>query len=94
MRARQQGVPFTITVEDVRAIYPADGRCPALGVRLTKGTGVATARSPSLDRLQPSWGYVPGNCAVISMAANRAKNNLRARDLDAVARWMRAQGLD
>lgn len=39
------------------------------------------SNSPSLDRLVPSIGYVRGNVAVVSWKANRAKNNLTAREL-------------
>lgn len=49
--------------------------------------------SPSLDRVNPEWGYEPGNIAVISLAANRIKSSATADDLERVAAWMRLQGL-
>lgn len=79
---------------DVDAVWPHDGKCPALGIPLVAGKGVQHDGSPTLDRLVNAWGYEPGNIAVISLAANRTKGNMRARDLDAVATWMRSKGLD
>lgn len=93
-RAGKRGVPFHITEADVRAAWPADGRCPALGLVLRTHRGSPKASSPSLDRLNNAWGYEPGNIVVLSHLANRAKNSLRAQDLRRLAAWMRAQGLD
>lgn len=94
-RAKKGAQPFTITVEDVRAAWPADGRCPVLGIALqTQFNGSAADGSPSLDRINPAWGYEPGNIAVISHAANRAKGSMTADDLERVVAWMRRQGLN
>jgi hypothetical protein len=38
-RARQTGLEFTITARDIRAVLPQDGRCPVLGLELTRNTG-------------------------------------------------------
>ncbi len=78
----------------MRALWPADGRCPVLGTpfrpqRTGQGPNMAT-----LDRLNNAWGYEPGNVAVLSMAANRAKSTLRAHELERIAAWMRRHGLD
>ena len=95
-RARSQGLPFDLTPEDLRQLWPEGGRCPALGIPMRAGgrPRAPTPNSPSVDRLNPDWGYTRGNVAIISMAANRAKSNLRAKDLEAIAAWMRRQGLD
>ena len=85
-RARETGVTFRITVDDVRAIWVK--RCPVFGWGWGRG-----ARAPTLDRIRPDLGYVRGNIAVISMVANQIKSNARARDVEKVARWMRQQGL-
>lgn len=87
-------MPFTITVEDVRDAWPKDGRCPVLGIELVRGTnGRALDSSPTLDRLNNEWGYEPGNIAVISLRANRAKCSSTAAELEQVASWMRRNGL-
>jgi len=85
-RAAKQGTRFTITVEDVRRAWRA--RCPVFGWTWGKGP-----RAPSLDRLRPELGYVPGNIAVMSMRANQIKSDAGARDVERVAKWMRLQGL-
>jgi len=86
-------VEFGITVDDVRAAWPRDGRCPALGLALRQGDGVVGDASPTLDRINPAWGYIAGNIAVISYAASRAKGTLTAEQLSCIANWMRAEGL-
>jgi hypothetical protein len=94
-RAKQKGLPFTITVDDVRAVYPEDGKCPVLGLTLLRGTkGAPVDTSPTLDRLNNQWGYEPGNICVISHRANRAKSTLTARELEQIANWMKTKGLD
>ena len=44
--------------------------------------------SPSLDRFDPSLGYTPDNCKIISAKANRLKNNATIEELLAVVKWM------
>jgi hypothetical protein len=92
-RATKAGLPFTITVDDVRAVWPADGRCPVLGVPMVKGTGKQHDGSPTLDRKLGAWGYEKGNIAVMCLRANRAKSDLTAAELEQIAAWMRGQGL-
>lgn len=57
-------------------------RCPVLGLPLTVGAA-RSASSPSLDRINPTEGYRPGNVRVISDQANRLKSN---RSLEQVIR--------
>lgn len=88
-RAKEQGVPFSIRLEDIA--IPT--HCPVLGIRLVrakKGKGF-TDTSPSLDKIIPALGYVPGNIAVISGRANRLKNDGTADELMAIAEWMAKQ---
>lgn len=94
-RARQKGLPFTITVEDVRAVWPEDGRCPVLGIELKRGVDKrAIDSSPTLDRLNNDWGYERNNLVVMSMRANRTKGACTARELETIAAWMRRNGLE
>jgi hypothetical protein len=93
-RAKKQNVDFSITLDDVKAAWPADGKCPALGIELKRGVGKMQDSSPTLDRLNPMWGYTPTNIAVLSLAANRIKSNGRASELERIAAWMRSRGLD
>lgn len=93
-RAKDKKQSFTINVDDVRAVWPKNGKCPVLGVRLVQGKGKSGPNSATLDRLNNNWGYEPGNIAVISMTANTAKGALSAKELAKVAKWMRANGLE
>lgn len=84
-RAKTRGLECTITRDDI--VIPE--RCPILGIPLqrNKGKGVASANSPSVDRIDSSRGYVPGNVWVISYKANAMKNNATPDELLAFARW-------
>jgi hypothetical protein len=85
-RAKTRGVPFSLTEDDI--MVPE--RCPVLGVLLERGEGRPTDYSPSLDRLVPELGYVPGNVQVISNRANRIKADATIAELEAVTSWLRA----
>ncbi len=78
----------------MKAAWPEDGKCPALGIELKRGVEKSQDASPTLDRLNPLWGYTPTNIAVLSLAANRIKSNGRASELERIAAWMRSRGLD
>ncbi|WP_295842610.1 hypothetical protein [uncultured Xanthomonas sp.] len=84
-RARQRGIEFSIPESEV--VVP--DVCPALGIPLV-GTARGGSRddAPSMDRINPNLGYVSGNVAVISMRANRIKNNATSAELRAIADWM------
>lgn len=88
-RATKRGIEFTITVDDV--IVPS--YCPILGVKLRVGVGRSGRQggnfdSPSLDRKDPSRGYVPGNVMVISHLANTMKQAATNEQLVAFAKWV------
>ena len=85
-RAKRQDIDCTITTADVR-IPPF---CPVLGIRLERARGCVADHSPTLDRIDPSLGYVPGNVAVISNRANRIKNDGTSEEHELIAQWMRA----
>ena len=80
-RAMTAGVPFNLTPDDI--VIPQ--LCPVLQIPLMVGQSQATDNSPSLDRVLPLLGYVPGNVLVISNRANRIKNNATIPELRAVA---------
>lgn len=84
-RANAKGIPFTITVEDI--VIPEC--CPVLGMRLVLRTGRGSNNdSPSLDRINPRKGYVPGNVSVISYRANRIKNDASLEELRRITAWL------
>jgi hypothetical protein len=92
VRAKKRGTPFCITATDVLRIIPVDGCCPILGTSLQFGgaNGEATPNSPSLDRIRPELGYVPGNIAVISRRANLMKGDGTAVEHLQITLWMKS----
>lgn len=91
-RAAKAGVPFDLTEADI--LIPTF--CPVFGHRLERALGSRGPgpHSPSLDRIVPSRGYVPGNVVVISNRANRAKSDLSTAELVALADWARVNQRD
>lgn len=90
-RAANKGIPFSITVDDVKAVWPTDGKCPVLGIELKHNTVSGPAdSSPTLDAFIPELGYVPGNIHIISCLANSVKRDVTDPTiLERVAQWMR-----
>lgn len=80
-RANTHGLPFTITVDDIRLAIPKDGTCPITRLPFERGRGKVTKRSMTLDRIVPTLGYVPGNIAVISHVANTIKQSCTDPDI-------------
>jgi hypothetical protein len=87
VRASKANVPFSITDED----FEIPEFCPVLGVKLESGTKKYHDASPSLDRVVPSKGYVPGNVVVMSFRANRIKGDASREELQTVLDWLDAQ---
>ena len=90
-RAQNKNVPFTVTLKYLREM--AGDHCPVFGHKFVwgrshLGKGKTTGDSPSLDRIIPELGYVPGNVVFISHNANRIKNNATEKELYAVADWL------
>ena len=63
--------------------------CPVLGIPLEVGTRRAKDNSPSLDRVNPSKGYVRGNVEVISWRANRLKSDASLVEIAAIHHYMK-----
>lgn len=76
-RAKERNLPFNITREDV--VIPE--LCPLLQIPLMLGTKGDYETTPSLDRIEPSLGYVKGNVWVISKKANSMKNSASLSEL-------------
>ena len=85
-RAKKAGVPITITAHDIEI----PDFCPVFGVRLEVGAGKALSNSPSLDRIRPELGYIPGNIRVISWRANFLKSNGTAEEFDMISAYIRS----
>lgn len=85
VRAKKAGVPFSITDED----FEIPEFCPILGIKLESGTKKYHDASPSLDRVIPELGYVPGNIVVMSFRANRIKGDASVEELETVLTWLK-----
>lgn len=92
-RAKKQGLPFSLTASDVINALPHDLRCPVLGVPLQFGQGTSQ-NNPSLDRIIPSLGYVPGNIAIISFRANTMKQDATADEVRALLDYIESRTTD
>ena len=77
-RAAKKNLPFSLSYEDI----DLPTYCPVLGLKLEPLTSEA---APSLDRIIPKLGYVPGNVLVVSRRANRIKNDATVEELQEVA---------
>ena len=82
-RAKALGLPFTITLDDV--VIPEV--CPVFGVPMFKNDKIRD-NSRTLDRIDNSIGYVPGNVQVISYKANRMKSNATSEELLQFTEWI------
>jgi hypothetical protein len=85
-RSRQNGTEFTITKDDI--IIPKV--CPILGLVLTKGNGYLH-NSMSLDRVDNTRGYIPGNVRVISRKANIMKSDLTIETLEQIIKYIKRE---
>lgn len=83
-RAIERGLPFTIALTDIKV----PDVCPVLGLKLEVAEGKVRPNSPTLDRIIPSLGYVPGNIAVISQKANTMKSDAGVAEVRALLAWM------
>ena len=73
---KKTNLPFNITSEYVKSIWPSDNKCPALGIKLKRGTeGSCVDSSPSLDRIDNSKGYIEGNVQIVCHLANKIMSN-------------------
>lgn len=72
-RAKREGIEWSINENDVE--WPLV--CPILGVPLdySLGRGGIYFDSPSIDKIDPEKGYIPGNVRIISSLANTMKSN-------------------
>jgi hypothetical protein len=91
IRANKNNIPFSIEPEDV--IIPEV--CPVLGTQLELNNGYKNRdSSPSLDRIVPSSGYVPGNIIVVSWRVNRMKSDATPEELRKIADFYNHQHIN
>jgi len=86
-RAKQKNIPFNLDLDFLRSIVVS--HCPILGMELAWSTNrlngnTTLPNSPSLDRIDPTKGYVKGNVWIISHKANCIKSNASHEELKLV----------
>ena len=89
-RAKQQKVPFDLTVTDIKDLLKNAGMiCPVLVVKMeiTELHSNNSDFSPSFDRIYPKKGYTKGNVIVISNKANRIKTDATVDEIRKVAEF-------
>lgn len=72
-RCRKSGLEFTIQVEDIPKL---ERFCPITGLEMFRNEGGHKDNSPTLDRIDTTKGYIPGNVRLISYKANRWKSDM------------------
>lgn len=80
--AQYNGIEYTIDLSEL----PRPTHCPYLGIPLHYDGGPKHANTASLDRIDPSKGYIHGNVQIISDLANRMKQNATKDQLITFAR--------
>ena len=88
-RSKSKNIDFNIDKEYMFSL--AISHCPVLGMPLDwscrRGSvGGGRPDSPSLDRIDPTKGYVKGNVWIISQKANCIKNNATHEELKLVTK--------
>jgi hypothetical protein len=87
-RARKKNLPFDIDLDYVRSLICS--HCSLLtnvSLDWSRGTkkGAPRPNSPSLDRIDPTKGYVKGNVWIVSHRANAIKGDATHDELKAIA---------
>jgi hypothetical protein len=85
-RAKADEIPFSISADDI--FVPT--HCPVFGCELKFEKGISNSQ-PSLDRLDNSLGYVPGNVRVISWRANYLKKDMTLEQMERMLQYMKGE---
>lgn len=83
-RALKENVFFDLTEQD----FTVPEICPVLGIPMD---GRDKNHQWSFDRLVPALGYTKENVRVISMKANRIKNNASLEDLEKIVEYLKKE---
>lgn len=84
-RANKKGIECSISINDI--IIPT--HCPILGIPLFRSKKYMCPNSPSLDRIDNTKGYSPGNIIVISWRANALKKDASLEEIEKVYNFMK-----
>ena len=85
-RAKTHELDFNLKLDD---FADCPDTCPVLGLEFNWTSKKLSDNSPTMDRIEPQIGYIPGNVVIISAKANRIKNDASLEDLETVTNWLR-----
>jgi len=88
-RSKIKNREHDISVQDIKDMYPIDGRCPIFGMILEFNEAGFRDNSPSIDRIDSSKGYTRDNIQIISWKANRIKGSASLEDLEALVAYLK-----
>jgi hypothetical protein len=83
--AIKKGLTFSLTKKDI--VIPK--KCPIYDIPLFFTRGKRADNTPSLDRINNSLGYIPGNVKVISWRANQIKRDATINEIENLLVYMR-----
>lgn len=86
-RARKSGIEHTIKVSGI--LIPS--YCPILLIPLICGEGKVIPNSPTIDRIDNTKGYIPGNIRVISHRANSNKGSMSIEDIERLLKYIKGE---
>lgn len=90
-RCDKSGVKFELTVDHLRLMLnEQDNKCAISKIELMppQRGGWATWDSPSVDRIKPELGYVPGNVRLVLHCINSFRGSMSDEQMISVARAM------
>jgi hypothetical protein len=87
--SKVRGITFDLTIKDIPDIPEV---CPVFGFPLVinVGGGKQSFNSPSLDRIDSTKGYVPGNLQIISWRANQLKRDGTLEEFEMLVAHLRS----
>lgn len=88
-RAKKYNREFNLEIEDLISVYPVKNRCPILDIELKWNFVGFRDNSPSLDRIDSSLGYIKNNIQIISVRANRIKNDSTIEELEKILNYLK-----
>ena len=88
-RCRRRGLLCDLTEQHLQELMDATPACPVLGMPLLYGGGNGHClETASLDRFDPSQGYVIGNVSIMSWRANALKKDATLAEVRKLSEWM------
>ena len=91
-RSLKKGREHTLTLQDIKDMWPADNKCPVFGFDFEWNSAGFRETSPSLDRIDSTKGYTKNNVQIISWKANRIKAYATVVELETVVKYMKDKG--